>query len=69
MPKKSKRFWLGDPELYESDDDDPGGHLQPDDNGDVYLNRDGSRPKKTSRKGAAGARKTRPDRRRGPEAG
>ena len=62
MAKRAKRFYLGDPEIYESDDDDPGGHLQPDDDGNVYLGRDGSQPKKTTRKESADGRTPRSDR-------
>ena len=67
MGEKKKRFWLGDPDLFETDDDDPGGHLQPDDDGTVYLARDGSQPRKETRRSRAtktrsnlrGGRKTR----------
>jgi hypothetical protein len=51
VAKPEKRFWIGDPDVFE-EDDDVGGCLSPDDNGDVHLKKggDGSQPKRPKRR-------------------
>ena len=62
MAKKEKRFWVGDPDLAE--DDEIGGFLLPDDDGNVYLNRrEGSRPEPTPPRRVDGKAKKRKPRR------
>ena len=38
MAKRSKRFWVGDPDGFGMPDEDEPGCWIPDDHGDVYLN-------------------------------
>jgi len=62
MAKKRKRFWVGDPDLAE--DDEVGGFLLPDDDGNVYLKRrEGSQPKLPPRRVDGKAAKKRKPRR------